>query len=606
MNETSLLQVLNARLDVAKRFTKEFQGLTKDWIDLYNAETPKAKSVEDIIDRDQRYQYTAKVVFDNVEKYRSSFFEKPPEVLYAKKGKMDEEKAEKITSAWEYLKDKTNFKQFMDDTFTYFALCGFTTGHVGYKKEIETVTGEDGIEYTNFLQDDPILEAYDHENEWFMPDSVFTPDAKSISYFRKKKLSQAQVLETFGKKIKADESILTDDVDQEKSAVKSELSKCGVFFYTGTLPKGSLVEFIKSQEEAGESEENSEEEELDEVAKMSETKEIFYVAFCKSSVLSVEKSAIKEQYCAVGRWYSLPKKFFGFGLGKLLEEQQRQESINTGQLVRYADLYAFPKLAINLKDAGTDLKQIMDRNNPVITFLDSRPDFLSPPSANGAINAIIGQNQSDIQTNSGLSDLSKVQESQTLQTATGQNQVADTNEKRIKVAKEKYYEFLKQIIIKTFKYAQAEWQESKLRYITDDNGETRTVEITPEDFADIDFDTDISIDFESMSVNKDVIRQQSIVLYDKVKDDPIVDRKKVFKKMLKDGFGEKNPDSYIKDSSITPGMKFIGEDDQEYVADESGSIVPVQDMEQTVPDSDSGDMQPASDQAAIMGNAQQV
>jgi len=77
MTETSLLQVLNARLDVAKRFTKEFQGLTKDWIDLYNAETPKAKSVEDIIDRDQRYQYTAKVVFDNVEKYRSSFFEKP-------------------------------------------------------------------------------------------------------------------------------------------------------------------------------------------------------------------------------------------------------------------------------------------------------------------------------------------------------------------------------------------------------------------------------------------------------------------------------------------------------------------------------------------------
>lgn len=605
MTETSLLQVLNARLDVAKRFTKEFQGLTKDWIDLYNAETPKAKSVQDIVDRDQRYQYTAKVVFDNVEKYRSAFFEKPPEVLYAKKGKMDEVKAEKITSAWEYLKEKIGFKQFMDDTFTYFALCGFTTGHVGYKKEIETVTGDDGVEYTNFLQDDPILEAYDYENEWFMPDSVFTPDAKNIFYFRKKKLAQSQVLETFGKKIKADESILTEDIDQENSAVKSELSKCGVFFYTGTLPKGSLVEYIKSQEEAKDPGKNPEEEH-DEVAEMSETKDIFYVAFSKNTVLSVEKSAIKEQYCAVGRWYSLPKKFFGFGLGKLLEEQQRQESISTGQLVRYADLYAFPKLAIKLTDAGTDPKQLMDRNNPIITFVDSSPSFLSPPSANGAINAIIGQNQSDIQTNSGLADLSKVQESQTLQTATGQNQVADTNEKRIKVAKEKYYEFLKQIIIKTFKYAQAEWQESKIGYITDEDGETREIEITPDDFADIDFDTDISIDFESMSVNKDVIRQQSIVLYDKVKDDPIVDRKKVFKKMLKDGFGEKNPDSYIKDGSITPGMKFIGEDDQEYVADESGSVVLVQDMEQTVPDSDSGSMEPASDQSAIMGNAQQV
>ena len=53
-------------------------------------------------------------------------------------------------------------------------------------------------------------------------------------------------------------------------------------------------------------------------------------------------------------------------------------------------------------------------------------------------------------------------------------------------------------------------------------------------------------------------------------------------------------------------MKFIGEDDQEYVADESGSVVPMKDMEQTVPESDSGSMEPASDQSAIMGNAQQV
>lgn len=600
MTDNSLLQVLNARLDVAKRFTKEYQQLVKEWIELYEAETPKAKTIEDIVDRDRRYQYTAKTVFDNVEKYRSSFFEKPPEVMYAKKGKMDEEKALKVTSAWEYLKDKTNFKQFMDDSFTYFALGGFTVGHVGYKKEIETQVGEDGVEYTNILADDPILEVYDHENEWFMPDSIFSPDAKQVTYFRKKKLSQSQALEAFGVKVDPDESILTEDIDAEKSTIKSELSKCGIFYYTGTLPKKDLVEYINAQ--AGNPAEESTSE--SEVADMSETKDIFYVAFSKNKVLKVDKSPIGEQTCALGRWYSLPKKFFGFGLGKQLEEEQRQESIRTGQLIRYADQFAYPKLAINLKDAGTDPKALMDRNNMVIQFIDNKPEYLSPPAANGAINAMMGKNSENIQTNSGLADLSKMQESKTMETATGQTQVADSNEKRIKVAKDKYYEFLKQIIIKVFKYAQAEWQEEKVRYITDENGETQEITIAPEDFADIDFDTDISVDFESMSINKDVIRQQSIVLYDRVKDDPIVDRKKLFKKMLTDGFGEKNPDMFIKESNITPGMKFIGEDDQEYVADDSGMLVPFQDEAMTA--ESSGESAPASDQSAVQANAMTV
>lgn len=597
MTDKSLLQVLNARLDVAKRFTKEYQQSIKEWIELYEAETPKAKTIEDIVDRDRRYEYTAKTIFDNVEKYRSSFFEKPPEVMYAKKGKLDEEKAEKITSAWEYLKDKTNFKQFMDDAFTYFALCGFTVGHVGYKKEVETTVGEDGVEYANIIEDDPMLEVFDHENEWFMPDSIFSPDAKQVTYFRKKKLSQSQVFEAFGQKVDVDESILTEDINEEKETLKSELSKCGIFYYTGTLPKKQLVDYINAQNGEPAEEANSESE----IADLSETKDIFYVAFSKNKVLKVDKSPIGEQTCALGRWYALPKKFFGFGLAKQLEEEQRQESIRTGQLIRYADVFAYPKLAVNLKDAGTDPKSLMDRNNTVIPFIDQKPDYLSPPASNGAINTMMGKNSENIQTNSGLADLSKMQESKTMETATGQTQVADSNEKRIKVAKEKYFEFLKQVIIKMFKYAQAEWQEEKVRYVTDDVGETREVVISPEDFADIDFDTDISVDFESMSINKDVIRQQSIVLYDKVKDDPIVDRKKVFKKMLKDGFGEKNPDMYIKESAIAPGMKFIGEDDQEYIADESGSVVPLQDFATTA-ESD-GSTQPASDQTAVQANA---
>ncbi len=598
----SLLQTLNSKLEVAKRFTKENIEDVKNWISLYEAETPKAKTIEDLIERDARYQYTSKVVFDNVEKYRSSFFEVPPDVIYSKKGKLDEDKAEKITAAWEYLKDKINFKQFMDDTYTYFGLCGFVSGHVGYKKETETTMGEDGVEYTQFTFDDPILEVYDYENEWFMPDSEFSPDARNISYFRKKKMTKSDVYEAFEQEVEEDESILTTDSAEEKDSIKGELLRCGVYYYMGRLPKKQLLEYVESL-----TGKETPEELEEEVAKEdnSETKDIFYAVFTKKKVLKVSKSPIGEPTCAVGRWYSSPRKFFGFGLGKQLEEQQRQESIRTGQLVRYADMHAFPKMAIDLKDAGTDPKALMDRNNPVLTYIKTKPEYINPPSSNGAIQAMQGQNQSDIQTNSGLTDLSKMQSSKTMETATGQTNVSESNEKRVRVAKEKYYEFLKQIIIKVFKYAQAEWQEEKMQSITDEDGNTKEIPLTAEDFADINFDTDIGVDFENTSVNKDVIRQQSIVMYDKIKDDPLVNREKVFKKMLKDGFNEKNPDQYVRDTNIQPGMTFMGSDGQQYVADETGNIVLQEAMNEVAPESD-GTMQPASDQSAIQGQALNV
>ena len=300
----SLLQILNSKLEVAQRFSKENIADVKNWIELYEAETPKAKSIEDLLERDARYQYTSKVIFDNVEKYRSSFFEVPPDVMYSKKGKEDEEKAEKITASWEYLKTKINFKQFMDDTYTYFGLCGFVSGHVGYKKEAETVMGEDGVEYTQFNFDDPILEVYDYNNEWFMPDSEFSPDARDVSYFRKKKMSKANVKEAFGVDVEEDESILTEDSSEEKDRIKGELLRCGIYYYMGKLPKQELVEYLRSLngEEIEEGEEPEEEN--------SDSKDIFYAVFTKKKVLKVSKSPIGEPTCALGRWYASPKKFF--------------------------------------------------------------------------------------------------------------------------------------------------------------------------------------------------------------------------------------------------------------------------------------------------------
>ena len=99
--------------------------------------------------------------------------------------------------------------------------------------------------------------------------------------------------------------------------------------------------------------------------------------------------------------------------------------------------------------------------------------------------------------------------------------------------------------------ARDNWQEEEIAMITDENGGKQSISISPDDLKDIDFDLDLDIDMESVSVNKEALRAQSIELYDKFKDDPIISREMVAKKVLRDGFNENDPDRYI----IKPGME---------------------------------------------------
>ena len=122
--------------------------------------------------------------------------------------------------------------------------------------------------------------------------------------------------------------------------------------------------------------------------------------------------------------------------------------------------------------------------------------------------------------------------------------------------------------------------------ITDEDGESENVIVNASDLQDIDFDHDIEINAESVSVNKDVVRQQMIELYDKVKDDPLIDRKVIFKDMLRKGFEINDPDRYIKQSEIAPGTTLVNpQTGEQFTIDESGELLPAQQNADTAPSS---------------------
>jgi len=195
------------------------------------------------------------------------------------------------------------------------------------------------------------------------------------------------------------------------------------------------------------------------------------------------------------------------------------------------------------------------------------------------------------------------QSSSTVDTATGQSIFADAAEKRVRKAKKTLMRWYKSEVILLLKLCQANWQSEKLAEITDDQGETMEVTVSAQDLSDIDFDKDVDIDHESVSINKDVLRAQAIELYNITKDDPLVERKEVVKHVYQNGFNVKDPERFIKDQELVPGQQLIDQQTgQVYIVDESGSVVSQDSMGNMA--EPTGEGMPPTTADGVMGSVQ--
>ena len=167
-----------------------------------------------------------------------------------------------------------------------------------------------------------------------------------------------------------------------------------------------------------------------------------YITWCSPLKRSCTKKSVEEhvkineQLCRIVKWYGAPNTFFGFGLGKLLAPFQREKSIRRGQMIRYADIAAYPKLLIEEASKIDDSALLDPRENRVVTFKDNKPEYLQPPQISQIVGDTNNLADQDAQQASGLMDISNgSQSSSTVDTATGQSIFADAAEKRVRKAK---------------------------------------------------------------------------------------------------------------------------------------------------------------------------
>lgn len=540
----TLLGLLNKRYEVAKAFTKkQLIDQAKDAIRDYEIEDDVTKTgVYNKHVKSNHDEDPGKVpyIFSTHESMMASFFENIPDLLPSGRSDEDQTKANILKALYAYLEDKLDLDEFLSESAWWMFLIGFVSSHSEYIIEIEEevpLLNEDGTEQLDengelvtvpkYEYHDPVVYVDNPLKTYFSPESEFSIDGRKIPYYFTEKLVDVDKIKYIYKiDVEADETIEVDGYDQSADKDDSDLKRAKVMYYSGSLPSS-----VKDEMPDGMTWEFGEE---------------YKIYFTKDKILYAEADG---KNCKIAKLYGARNKFFGFGIGKSLKSFQKDMTIRRRQMTEYGNLFAFPWLLVN-GQTKVDQKSLNDRKKrtPLTYNGDKPPEYLTPPQMPAVVQQVDQSSRSDAQFTSGTLDLSKgAQETNTVKTATGQQLFAQSQDKRLQKARKMMAKYYREVVIDLMKLCRDNWddQEKQITYLNED-GEEVTAVITAADLQDIDFDTDVDFNLDSISVNKDIISQRWIALLEQSKDLPYVKQEKIYGQVLRNSFGIPNTESYIK------------------------------------------------------------
>lgn len=595
----TLLSLLKDRFEQAEKFTKKnFIEDIERSIEDYEAKDSlmKTANLPGLGDLNKRYEFVIPLIFTNVEAMKASLWDRLPDLIFKGRGTNDDDKKRKVEAAYQYLKDKLDLESFAISASHWFILGGFTSAYAGFKSETyempllddlgQPMMDADGqpMMQTLYSYNDPVLELSDPQKEYFSAESEFSIDSKNVPFqFRTKLMSVDEIKRIYDKEVDADTEVSIDKYNP-KGDDKGDIKRAKVRFYYGSLPdkdevkkdlKGLKVEWQSDGE--------------------------YYIIYTLKEILYAEKR--DERWCRLAKWYGTPNSFFGFGLGKIGRQFQKEKSIRRGQQIRLADVAAFPKYGVKNDGANLiDLNALKDpREQQVVLYESDPPILLQPGNLAEVVTASEQAADRDAQQAFGLMDIAAgAQQSSTVSTATGQTIFAEAADKRVRLAKKNFMKFYKEVVVMLLKLAQLYWDDTKLVTITDEDGKDHQEPITRQDLKDVDFDKDVEIDAEDATVNKDLMRDQYISFYDKTKDDSLVNRKNVIQDVARYALRSNNPERYLKQSDVPPGTVLTDPSGVQYTVSPSGDLVSAQAQNQLA--TPSGDPT-ASDPSALAGSA---
>jgi hypothetical protein len=551
-----LLELMNYRLDRSKKFSEKYHKNVKKWLKDYEID-----SLGDVDWADVHNRFQVPYIFSTIESGLPTMFETIPSLIMKQHGKNDKELTDFAQSIWDHLATILNLEEEIEDVGFMFLISGM--GHMGYDWKIETEkvpqeeetpqmnpngepvvdeTGQPVVQTTTNLVDVPVVNRptlifAQYDRIYFSPESRFVTDDsdnKIPHIIYQKVMSPDAIEEKYGVKVDPEDLKTDDDKNMDgefKEAGKADTERANVYVHMGTLPKS----YVSDPENW-------------------KSSKVYHVVFTKKKLISPDKKIDKKTWLNLGN-YGTPIKFFKFGEPKVLREMELDISLGRSLIADYRDRM-MTKVAI---PTGTEVDEEAFKSPLHFTIVkftgQTLPQYINPPMLPETVLTAMAQSRSDLQMASAQLDISRGGDSSVVNTATGQKIFAGATEKRINRKRVKIGRFIRRLAINLLMLVAQNWSVEEFAKVTDLSVEEITQKQFIEKLKQIGDGADVEIDIEGVNNNKEAESAQAIALYDKMKDDPTVNREELVKETIKVGFRKKDVERFLS-ANVTPDQIF--------------------------------------------------
>lgn len=543
-----LIGLMNSRLTLAKTFGKDWLNDCKKWDSDYMIQTLNERNISIQLDNQIQVPY----IFSSIEAQLPSIFENLPYLLIKQRGKLDKEFSEFTNNVWDYVVDKTQLEEKINQTGINFLITGIGELKYGWRLETETVEekteqpilNSDGTptgevqEIINKVQvpvvDQPLVEVPSYKRMFYSPESVFVTDDddNKIPYIIEYQTKSADDLESeYGVRpidgesaklnlTEIDQSLSAIDGNRRSEILEGDLDRVDVFTYSGVLPK------VESEDENWRS------------------KKVYRVVFTNKRVIKKPEVLTKKQYCRIGN-YGLPTRFWKFGEPKVMRELEQDISLGRSRIMDIRDKQG-TKIALPV---GTEVDEIALKKSADFTIMrftgNQPPMYVTPPPISDTIIRALDMSREEIQMASAQMDISRGGMTNTVDTATGQKIFQAASEKRINRKRQKIGNLIKALAINLLVLCAENWSIETFSKITDLSPEEIEQKQYIEQLKQLGEQFSVTFEVDSITNNREAISAQAIALYRETKDDPLANHDEILKNAIKIGFNSKEPDRFL-------------------------------------------------------------
>lgn len=546
--DTDLLSLLNSRLTLAKKFSKKWIKEVKRGLKSY-----KIESLDEIQGADLHNKLQIPYIFSTTESALPSMFNSFPSLIIKGRGKNDQKFGDFVDGVWEYVYDKTELEEKVENSGMMFLLTGIGQGGTGWRTETETVeepqekpilnsdgtpvidekTGQPAVQqvinkYEVPVVDMPTIDFKDYKKIYYSPESEFVIDdtENKIPYiFEEKKMTPEEIEEKYGVKVDGKNYLDIKEIDKDlklesEDLDKDDLKRECVYEYSGVLPK----KYANDKEW--------------------KSNRVYYVCMTSKKILKKPEKIKKKKIYQVGN-YGVPTEFFKFGEPKALYDLEMDVSYGRSTLIDYRDKFS-TKIFLDQTSEYDEAALKSPKKFAIVKGQAGKPpQYITPPPLPETILMGISQSRQDISMTSAQLDVGRGGDTSAVDTATGQKQFQMAQDKRVERKRKKIAKFIEAMARDILIDCASKWDAETFAKIVDADPNDEEFLSYVEKMKTLGDEWDIEIEPESVVSNRAIMGAQAIAMYREMKDDPLVSREELIMEAIKTGFNRKNVDQFL-------------------------------------------------------------